>query len=183
MGISGHLRGRTAGRLPGRFGRRLRRLALAQRGPSVDGQRLSANGSAANGFPESESPASEYPAGETAMVATPGCPKATRLDVHRADGVVLDLGRLERELALARWRQVTDPRVAELDGLIALEEDLVAERRRLDQEHLSLTAAAAEATSLTLPTRLANDLRERVRENADALVEVRRRIVQLVAQA
>jgi hypothetical protein len=100
----------------------------------------------------------------------------------RSGGAVLDLSRLERELAAARWRQAGDPRSRELAGLIRAEAQLDEERRRLAAEQLGLEGAEAASSRVPLPPRLVQDLESRTSENSQGLARVQRRIAELVGQ-
>jgi hypothetical protein len=101
----------------------------------------------------------------------------------RSAAAVIDLSRLERELAAARWRQAGDPRSCELTGLIRAESQLDEERRRLAAEKLALEGAAAAPARVPLPPRLVRDLEFRTSENSQELAEVQRRIAELVGQS
>ncbi len=96
---------------------------------------------------------------------------------------ILDLPRVERQIVAARWRQAGDPRLAELEQLIAVEDRIFEELRRLKDEEQCLEFVRNGTIPIRLPLRLTEEVAARQASNERRLREVRRSIGDLIEQA
>ncbi len=96
---------------------------------------------------------------------------------------ILDLPRVERQVVAARWRQSADPRLGQLEQLIAEEERLHEVCRRLREEVQCLEFVRTGTVPIRLPTRLDEELYRRQQNNEAAISRLRRAIGDLIEQA